>query len=163
MIVRFDSTGLDTEGDFNYQNSGIIVTVDLMTRPNILGYRTYIEGTGDVRIETGDYLIAENGIRKVVKVAQYQSSVQLKRIVVREVATELMESIIDGFEALPAAFTDLRKLSILNTVQPVLNMIVANKLQAANRIAAVIPTNADYTTGVRTQFLLLIQTAVNKL
>lgn len=161
MIVRFDSTGLDTEGDFNYQNSGIIVTVDLMTRPNILGYRTYIEGTGDVRIETGDYLIAENGIRKVVKVAQYQSSVQLKRIVVREVAIELLETVIQAFVDLAA--TDLVKLDLLRTIGPCMDMIIANKITAALVIANVIPTTANFTTARKNALIAMIQTAADKL
>lgn len=163
MILKFDSTGLNTPGDIDYQGTGIIVTVDILVSPSTLGYYTFIENVGDVRIQTGDYLYQEDGIKKVVTSAQFQNNPQLKRLVTREIGEDLMESIIQGFIDLPVAFTDARKLSILITIGPVMNAIVANKLGFALAVANVIPTTADFTAGVKSAFIALITAAVAKL
>lgn len=162
MIIKFDSAFIsNVPGDYNYQSSGIVVTVDILLSPATIGYRTFIEDIGDVRIKTGDYLYQESGVKKVILSADYASNPTLKRLVTREIGEDLMESIIQGFVDL--ATTDLNKLDILRTIGPCMDMIVANKIQAALVIANVIATTVNFTQARKNALIALIQAAADKL
>lgn len=156
MIIKFNSTGLNTEGNFTHQ--GTTITVDLLLSPNTLGFRVFIPEVGDVRIQNNDYIIVNNGDRKVILRADYLANQQLRRLVVHEVAIQLLEDMIQMLQDLVA--TDAVKLDLLKTVDVVLIMVIGNKITAARVICAAIATTANFTTARKNALLAQLDTAI---
>lgn len=158
MVIKFDPLNKPSfiTQDFLVQNldeQGNVIN-------EVIGYYITLNGN-DIRVTNGDYFIVNNSEIKVILRSEYLASADSKRIVVKEIAIELLENIIQAFVDL--ATTDLIKLDILKTVGPCVDMIIANKIQAARIIAAIIPTTTNFTNARKNALLALIDESITKL
>jgi len=172
MILKFDSTGLTEVGlieDFQGV-AGLSLTVDyLLDDPStpgypeegqIIGYRVST-ADGDARLVTGDYIVFLKPKISVVTISEYANDVEKRRIVEHEVSVELMENLIDLINGL--VVSDTVKIDLMRHVGPTLDMIVTNRIQAANVIANALPTTTNFTQNRKNAFLAVIGTALAKL
>lgn len=139
------------------------IKLEVLTPPDTMAHFIYFTEGGSDRIFVGDYIKEDRGKITLIRAAQYAAELHSRRTVVAGIAMQLMEDIIQGFEDLPVQVTDAQKIAILRHVGPCQDMIIANKLVAALRIAEALPLTAEFTSGRKAGYVLLIQTAVNQL
>lgn len=156
MIIKFNSSGLNTPGDFTHQ--GTAISVDILSPPDVLGFRVFIPNIGDIRIQNDDYIIVRNGERKVILRSDYLANSQLSRLVTEEIGIQLLEDMIQALQDLPVL--DAVKLDLLKTVDVVLIMVVGNKINAARTICNAIATTANFSTTRKNALLALLDAAI---
>lgn len=164
MIIKFNSTGMNTVGDFDYQ--GVIITVDILVSPSTLGYRTVDSETGDSRIVTGDYIFKSNGTVKVYKAIDYIANGGnnlTNEAVRRGVGDDLIKEVITAIKNLPVAFTNDRKANIGNTIGVSLWLAERGELVLGRAQANNTATNADYTASVKSGLISIFDTHIAKL
>jgi hypothetical protein len=156
MVVKFNSSALPDQATIDqFQIRQVTIA------PDVLGWFA-TDLTGDILLSEGDYFLSYSSTDfRVVRRTEYLANTQLKRLVIEEIAVELIENIIQGFVDLAA--TDAVKLDLLKTIDVVLIMITGNKINASQVIATAIPTTANFTTPRKNGLIALIDAAILKL
>lgn len=157
MIIKFNTASIPAEPIFsqlNLRNQEIT--------QGVFGWYALDENHNDVQVNNGDYFIIYDAIQfKVILRSAYLASANLQRIVTEEIVIQLLEDIVQAFNDLP--ISDANKLSILNTTGATMNAIVSNKLTFALAMFTATATTANFTAGVKTAGLNLINAAIAKL
>lgn len=119
----------------------------------------------DYRLFDGDYIIIDdNGVPSAYYSAtQYASDLVVQNLVREAVGKELIRNIWSTLKQ--SLIQDTKKASIINTVgvDPALGMVRDGEITSARLLVNSINTNANFTTGVKTALLNLMDTAIAKL
>jgi hypothetical protein len=157
MIIKFDPLSLPSQAIQNQINLRLVEQ-----SPGVFGWYVTDKQQNDINVNPGDYfIILDSNNYQIILRADYLVSTLLQRIVIAEITSQLLEDIVDAFNSLP--ISDANKLSILNTVGATMNAITANKIQFSLTIFTATATTANFTAGVKTAGLNLINAAIAKL
>lgn len=158
MVVKFDH--LDP---FEYPEVIQYFVIDDPGPPpqQELGWRLDLPDVGSVSLNDGDYIIAYPGDVRVVSAADYQSNVQLRRLVIQEIAIELLENMIAALYALPVEGSV--KLNLMDTVAPVFILVTGNKIEEARDACNLTATTTNFTNGRKNVLLGMLDDAIELL
>ena len=117
----------------------------------------------DFRLFDGDYVICDdNGVCiTYIPSAQYASDLVAQTTVREAIGKELIRSI--WATLLASALTDTQKVGVANKIAVVLVMIQCAVISEARFLANTITTDANFTAGVKTSLLALMDAQIAKL
>jgi len=128
----------------------------------VLGYWVSV-GETQYRLSDGDYIIVDdNGIPSAYySAAQYASDLVVQGLIRESIGKELIRNIWSALRA--SALADAQKSAIATTITTPIVLIHDGEITASRFLANNIATNANYTAGVKTALLNLMDTAIAKL
>jgi hypothetical protein len=117
-------------------------------------------GANEYRLFDGDYIICDdNGVCiKYISVAEYASDLVLRNLLREAVGKILIRNIWAAL--LASALSDTQKGGVATTISPVLVMVLTGEIVAGRTLANSTATNANYTAGVKTALLALMDTQI---
>ena len=119
--------------------------------------------TNEYRLFDGDYIICDdNGVCiKYISSTDYAADLVLQNIVREAIGKELIRSIWASL--LSSGLTDAQKVGVANKIAVVLIMIQCAVIVGARFLANTITTDANFTAGVKTALLNLMDIQIAKL
>jgi hypothetical protein len=127
-----------------------------------LGYWVTI-GSNEYKLTEGDYIIQDdNGIPvAIITAAEYVGDLVKQALVREQVGLDLRRAIWAALRA--GNIPDAQKGGIATTINTPVDLTRDGEIVAARALAAATATNANYTAGVRTQLLAIMDAAITKL
>jgi len=128
----------------------------------VLGYWVTI-GYDQIKLADGDYIVVDdNGIPSAYySASQYTSDLVIQALVREAVGKELIRNIWAAL--LASGLTDAQKVGVANKIAVVIVMVQCGQITAARFLANTVTTDANFTAGVKTALLNLMDAASAKL
>lgn len=117
----------------------------------------------EYRLLDGDYIICDdNGVCiKYISLSQYASDLVLQNLVREAIGKELIRSIWAALRS--SGLSDTQKGGVATTISPILVMVLTGEIIAGRALANSTTTNSNYTAGVKTALLALMDAQITKL
>lgn len=150
MITKFNSASIPSfvrEGEFTTGVLAWWVTI----------------GINEYRLYDGDYIVQDdNGVPiRYIPAADYAPDLVLQNLVREEVGRDLIRAIWASLNA--SALSASQKAGVASTISPVMVMIITGEIVSGRFLANSTATNANYTAGVKTALLNLMDQHIAKL
>lgn len=128
----------------------------------VLGYWVSV-GETQYRLSDGDYIIVDdNGIPSAYySAAQYASDLVASNLIREAIGKELIRNIWAAL--LASGLTDAQKVGVANKIAVVIVIVQCGQITAARFLANTVTTDANFTAGVKTALLNLMDAAIAKL